>query len=805
MKRFFPTLLLCALFFCAPSLFSQTAPNPNPPVRSDEEDNKKLLPPSEVVHWGIGVYGGVRGTFNTAFNSSAPDPTYLPSITLGTNGISAEILPQADFGITIYAPMLFAEKIGLNLDIGLSTYTFGSQILPRSILSNTSRVSLSPSQKYTDSVKSLVAKNNPTANSQEKFAISTREEPIRFQTTLPFLTISPMLNLGGFLFGVNFGLPVPFLAPFTQRQKSEVLQLAEEKQSISSSSLQFFIEPRIGVQVPLFSIKNVGTFFFNANVSYALLGSPLVPKALDTLNKQVDAALIQSGYIKDTTDYRFPDKDGVKTSRFDDIIVRPLSISAGLSFVFNFTNKDTQDEFLREERKADSVRSLALKAQGQNEYLRDKSIALADSAINLIIASSKISDRIARAEKAVIEKQKQVISTELTETKTELTETKKKVFQAQLTTITGTKEDGTEIENPTLRVEQFAATSQRTLLPVVFFDQGSAMPSSRYRRIQSTEREAYKLPSDANASPTNIYANLLNIIGKRMTTSSAKLTITGQQTRDEADTKLAEKRAEAIAAYFQDVWKIPVARLVRTAKPPEASNQAEKRTVSFSSDNAETLAPLTIEYTTRLASPPVLNIGMEINTGAGLKQWELEMQQIVNNQPTTLKEARGNEPYPKRYEWRLNDEPATIPQSNDALSIRIGAYDINNAAAPDAALKSIKVEQVSLADKRKTNAPDKTVNLYEALFGASLSEMDASSKAAFDAAKRAITPQSRVSITVFGGNANVNARAVAEALRLDARTAVLRDAGTPLLSNTQQPEAQAYNRMVRIRVESPVK
>jgi hypothetical protein len=290
-----------------------------------------------------------------------------------------------------------------------------------------------------------------------------------------------------------------------------------------------------------------------------------------------------------------------------------------------------------------------------------------------------------------------------------------------------------------------------------------------------------------------------------MATSSAKLTITGQQTRDEADAKLAEKRAEAIAAYFQDVWKIPAARLIRTAKSPEASTQADKRTVSFSSDNAEILAPLTIEYTTRLASPPVLNIGMEINTGAGLKQWELEMQQIVNNQPTTLKEARGGEPYPKRYEWRLNDEPATIPQSNDPLSIRIGAYDINNAAAPDAALKSIKVEQVSLADKRKNNAPDKAVNLYEALFGATLSEMDASSKAAFDAAKRAITPQSRVSITVFGGNVNVNARAVAEALRLDARTAVLRDAGTPLLSNTQQPEAQAYNHMVRIRVESPVK
>ena len=787
MKRFLTCLSLCALILGIPDvlIFAQSPQSaPNTQVRSDEEDNKKLLPPSEVVNWGIGLYGGLRGTVNTAFQPF--EFTSSPSVFVGQNGVTLDIQPQADFGITLYAPMMFAEKAGLNLDIGLSTYSFGTLLWPRYILNDLSR------QRYLDSnVGKNISKDN-----------IVKEETAKFQTTLQFLNISPMLNLGGFLLGVNIGLPLPFLTSSIQTQSSRALKLSEQTQTIASNNLQLFVEPRIGVQVALFSIKNVGTFFLNANASYALFGSPLTSSALLTANTQVEKALTDLGYT--TTNFRFPASDPAR-ARFDTIVTRPLSVSVGLSFIFNFTNKDTQDEFLREERRTDSIRSLALKAQGQQEYLRNKSIALADSAINLIVASSKISERIAKAEKAVIEKQKQVISTELTETKTALTETKKKVFQANLTTITGTKEDGTQVEEPTLRVEQFAASTQRTVLPTIFFDQGSATPPSRYRRIQSSERESYKLPSDANASPTVIYTHLLNIIGKRLSSSSAKLTITGQQTRDEADAKLAEKRAEAIAAYLQDVWKIPAARLTRTTKPADASNQADKRTVGFSSDNAEVLAPLTIDYTTRLASPSVLNIGMEINTGAGLKQWELEMQQIVNNQPTTIKEARGGEPYPQRYEWRLNDEPATIPQSNDPVSIRISAYDINNAAAPDAALKSIKVEQVSLADKRKNNTPDKSVNLYEALFGASLSDMDASSKAAFDAAKRTITPQSRVSITVFGGNANVNARAVAQALNLDARTAVLRDAGTPLLSNTQQLEAQAYNRMIRIRVESPIK
>lgn len=787
MKRFLSTFTLCALFLCAPLLFAQTTSTLQ--VRSDEEDNKRLLPPSEVINWGIGVYGGVRGTINTTFRTI--NPTYTPTFTLaGENGLSVDILPQADFGITLYAPMLFGEKLGINLDIGLATYTFGTQLWPRFILSDSAR------GRYLDYVSKLPTVNNDPVK-------RTEAEVAKFQTTVQFLSISPMLNLGGFLIGATIGVPI--LQASTRTQASTGLRMTEQTQNITASDVQLLIEPRIGLQIPLISIKNVGTFYLNANASYNLpaFGSPLKTSTMETINTQVEQAIRALPLGFTDASFRYPvvaATSGIDAGRkrFDDITVQPFSISAGLSFVLNFTNKDTQEEFLREERKADSVRALSLKAQGQTEYLRNKSIALADSAINTIIASSKISGRIAAIEKAVVEKQKQVISTELTETK-------KKVFQAQLTTITGTKEDGTTVENPTLRVEQFAASTHRTLLPVVFFDQGSATPSSRYRRIQSAEREAYKLPSDANASPTSLYANILNIIGKRLTTSSAKLTITGQQTRDETDAKLAEKRAESIAAYLQDVWKIPAARIVRTTKPADPNNQADKRTVSFTSDNAETLAPLTIEYTTRLASPPVLNIGMEINTGAGLKQWELEMQQIVNNQPTTLKEARGGDPYPQRYEWRLNDEPATIPQSNDPLSIRIGAYDINNAAAPDAALKSIKVEQVSLADKRKNNAPDKTVQLYEALFGASLTDMDVSSKAAFDAAKRAITPQSRVSITVFGGNATVNARAIAEALSLDARTAVLRDSGTPLLSNPQQPEAQAYNRMVRIRVESPVK
>lgn len=798
MKRFASRFLLCMILLAAKSfaLYAQTPSTLQ--IRSDEEDFKKFLPPNEVVNWGIGVYGGIRGTINTTFRTRTP--TYTPTVSLGGDtGFNIDISPQADYGLTLYAPMLFAEKVGLNLDIGLSTFTFGTQMWPEFILREESK------RRYIDTLIENLPIIRQARSARDTITLRRvleRERTAKFQTSLNYLMIAPMLNLGGFLLGVNIGIPL--LESFTQAPDSNLLlQFPDRRRTIDAAQLSLLIAPRIGVQVQLLSIKNVGSLMFHANASYAL-SAPITPLGMNSINQDMERSLANLGFRDNVNmyDYRFPNSTPADAGRtkFDNINVQPLSVTAGLSFILNFTNKAEQEEFLQEERKADSLRIVATKVRGTQEYLRNKSIMLADSAINTIILSSKISDRIAKAEQDVLEQQKKVL-------KTELTETKKKVFQAQIVSVSGTREDGTEVENPTVRVEQFAATAQRALLPVIFFDQGSAIPpSSRYRRIQSAERESYKFPSDPNVSPTSLYQHVLNIVGKRMASSQAKLTLTGQQTRDEADVKLAEKRAEAIAGYLMDVWKIPANRIQRATKPADASNQADKRSVGLSSDSPDVLAPLSIDYTTKLASPPVLNFGLEINTGVGLKQWELEFQQIVDNQPMTLKEARGTDPYPQRYEWRLNDEPVTMPQSGEPVTVRIGAYDINNAAAPDAVLRSVKIEQVSLESKRKSGAADKKVSTFECLFGANLNDMDASSKAALEAAKRSITPQSRVSIIVSGGNTSVNARAVAQALSLDARSAVLRDAAiSPTATTASTPEADAYKRSIKIRVESPIR
>jgi hypothetical protein len=789
MFRFCFAALLCSIIARATAvapLFAQEAgtlpPNAiaSPNVRPDSLDFKRFPAPREVVTFGVGVWGLYKGTLNTYFTTEFPSS--LPTFNTANRTATLDVRPTIDFGVTLYAPMLFGEKIGANLDIGLSSYNVGT-------LYNTNFIF---NDRAADSLRTRIRQavgSNP--DSVQKYL-----QP-KYFTTLPYLTVSPLLNFGGFLVGANIG--IPFGDATVETPANAPLGLSQSTLSIPQRLLKLMIEPRVGVQVPIIATR-FGTLFLNANISVSSFDSPLSDSGAVILDNHLRAALNAFPFAPNTERYRFNQTTTGRTANIDTLRVNPISASIGLSFLISVGNNNDQvDEIMREERVTDSLRITNSVISRQLETSRQRSIELADKAITTIIESSKISDRIAVLEKEKLEKQKTAL-------KTELTDTKKKVFQALFGAITGTNEDGSETpENPTVRIEQFQAKTTKTILPVVYFDQGSALVSTRYKRIQSSERESYKLPSDPFASSFSLYPNVLNIVGKRLAGSSAKLTLTGFQSNDETDAKLAEKRVETIAAYLQDVWKIPASRITRTISKQTGNASPEARRVDIASDNADITAPLALEYTARLANPPVLNIGLDINTGAGLKQWELEIQQIVNNQGTTLKDTTGGATFPPRFVWRLNDEPATMPQSSEPVTMRLGAFDINNAAAPDAPLKTIKVEQITLEQKRANKTVgDKSVQQFDVLFTNTLTDLDASSRRAFEAAKADITPQSRVLVTVYGGNASVSAKRVAQALNLDARSAILRDAGTPLVSS-QQPEGRAYNQLVRIRVETPLK
>lgn len=181
----------------------------------------------------------------------------------------------------------------------------------------------------------------------------------------------------------------------------------------------------------------------------------------------------------------------------------------------------------------------------------------------------------------------------------------------------------------TLNVEKLDSTSPlRTLrfsaefsqkesvfmvLPVVFFDAGSAEFPSRIRQIRSDDVLSYEERGNAT-SQEDINNDMLNIIGSRLASSDASITIHGHinNETDGGDCSIALARALTIKRYFVDIWSIDSSRINVEWNPtncqPEVvstsqseKGQQESRRVDISSTAADLFLPVVrLDRTTKL-------------------------------------------------------------------------------------------------------------------------------------------------------------------------------------------------------------
>lgn len=182
----------------------------------------------------------------------------------------------------------------------------------------------------------------------------------------------------------------------------------------------------------------------------------------------------------------------------------------------------------------------------------------------------------------------------------------------------------------TLNVEKLDSTSPlRTLrfnaeysqnesifmvLPVVFFDAGSAALPARIRRLRPDDVGSYDERGNAT-SQQDINSDVLNILGSRLSSSDASITIHGHinSQTDSADCSIALARALAIKRYFVDIWNIDTSRINVEWNPtncqPEVvstiqseKGQQESRRVDISSTSADLFLPvIRMDKTTKLA------------------------------------------------------------------------------------------------------------------------------------------------------------------------------------------------------------
>jgi outer membrane protein OmpA-like peptidoglycan-associated protein len=405
-------------------------------------------------------------------------------------------------------------------------------------------------------------------------------------------------------------------------------------------------------------------------------------------------------------------------------------------------------------------------------------------------------------------------------------ELKKVGISVNISKIVGVDADGREIPNPKLVIEQFRKSVTQPILPAVFFDESSFTFPSRYRRLKAADRNTFKLSDVGGKSNLEAYRQLLNVVGKRMEDNAAAvLFLTGCNANvgpEAGNQKLSEQRAQAISDYLQDVWKIPTKRIIiqkrdlpeNPASSADANGAAENRRVDMSSNLPEIFAPFKTDQIARIANPPIIRFGLEINAGAGLKQWNLEVTQFADDESVTLKEASGTNTYPPQVDWRLDLEPNTVPVSGQDLTVQLGMTDISNKNG-DAPLASIPVEQINIQKKELDGKADKRIDVYDIIGftnGANPALDEINQKTLTDL-KAALKPNATVVINAYSENVGDAAqnkqfaqkRADLVAKTLGVANAKINVVGPTTIHDNQAAEGRIYNRFVRVEVQTPTK
>jgi outer membrane protein OmpA-like peptidoglycan-associated protein len=343
---------------------------------------------------------------------------------------------------------------------------------------------------------------------------------------------------------------------------------------------------------------------------------------------------------------------------------------------------------------------------------------------------------------------------------------------ARITAIKGVMPDGSETDMSDfkrLRVEEFMASQSRYILPMVFFDERSAVLPDRYRRLKPADKAAFSPTNLAALSTLDTYAHVLNILGSRMNASpQAKLILTGYAdvASERSSKQLAEQRAQAVRAYLMEVWKIDGKRVtIQTAQHKLSAASAdplereEQRRVELSTTTPALLDEMRFDYTLRVFTPPVLRVQARIDAARkedkGVKsdnvegdsvahkpRWVLQARQTqhVGQMERTSSEgasrlvwtadANANASADASVlstEWNVSASPSdSLPQGSQPLMFSI--YPVgssldndtqqtktnadNTAPPPQAEIVRLPVEHITVEDKRRANAPDERVDVY---------------------------------------------------------------------------------------------
>ncbi len=321
------------------------------------------------------------------------------------------------------------------------------------------------------------------------------------------------------------------------------------------------------------------------------------------------------------------------------------------------------------------------------------------------------------------------------------------------------KKTNQEKELKNLYVEEQQKKRCVPLLNYVFFDKNSDIIPDRYNSIEASERINFDENKLITSPTIDIYRNILNIIGKRLTENpSAKITLTGcnDNTGTEEDNlDLSRSRAERVSYYLQNVWKIPSSRIIiKSRNLPEHYTQSidkkgieENRRVEITSSNPEIIMPVCMEYIYKDVYPKEIFTHLNIKSGSGLSSWYIKMEDYYGK---SKKIEMKDKTIPEKIKWDFTNNYSLIPDKKGSFVITLYVQDKNNQSVN--ATESFEVEYIDISTKRSSSRLDTTKETYSILLPFDEPEPGIIGRFAFDMAKNSIKDNSgkNISVSVTG-------------------------------------------------------
>lgn len=367
------------------------------------------------------------------------------------------------------------------------------------------------------------------------------------------------------------------------------------------------------------------------------------------------------------------------------------------------------------------------------------------------------------------------------------------------------------------------------LLPMVFFDEGSASFASRYVLFDSPS-QTDGFSEDTITSTLNGYYNYLNCLGLRMRKNpSVKVTLVGCNAMNvpaEKSLELSRNRAELIKKYLVDIWGIDAARLpVEARNLPENSTLAttvegieENRRVECKSDDWEIIKPIKREETILRPDQPTVRFSMK----NGLRLENIASRELVishNGQEWARIKEPGSLTDSVSPEWNWRSMANKLPTDETDMTVQLFVTDKSGRVVPSN-IANTGTRQFSIADVVAERLSDKTRENYNLiLFKYNSSEMGKwNSKILEEYVYDRIKPSSDVTVNGYTdilGTDDYNKKLSQN--RADATKRVIQQKTSkyktlqsvgygktqPLYPN-EVPEGRYYNRTVQVVVETPI-